>query len=91
MGKIEETYSGKNLQNKVKKLGGKTLWQKSTKHYLEIKIKNIKKIEAKNHTTKVYQEFWIKKMIETKKFRSKIQRNKIQTKKKFVMISLVPE
>ena len=41
-------------------MGGKTLWQKSTKHYLEIKIKNIKNIEAKNHTTKVYQEFWIK-------------------------------
>ena len=81
MGKIEETYSGKNLQNKVKKLGGKTLWQKSTKHYLEIKIKNIKNIEAKNHTTKVYQEFWIKKWWKQKISGAKFKETKSKQRK----------
>ena len=33
-------------------MGGKTLWQKSTKHYLEIKIKNIKNIEEKKSYNK---------------------------------------
>ena len=63
----------KNCRIKLKKLGGKTLWQKSTKHYLEIKIKNIKNIEAKKSYNKsiprILDKKWWKQKISGAKFK----------------------